>query len=180
MELDNMREETLSSGFDGQDVEECKDGSPMIVRESFVNFIREHDFTSPELYMCAWVFVFDVGQGNFILLRHQNTSILVDTGSSSKMQRYSYISNLFEVFVSDAEIKAIITTHPDLDYYNFLKETWIKNHFSTNVVVYIGGMIDQIRVILEHCAFKRIFIRTPGSVIDQQWAMVWSHINETY
>lgn len=108
--------DTLSSGSDSSDI-----GSPVkdsVVldkkKRKFIKKIKTQDFDAPILYM----FAFNVGQ-NFILLRCQKTAILVDAGSSSKTNCSSYIQELFEACLGNAEIKAIIITHPDSDHYNY-------------------------------------------------------------
>lgn len=159
--------DTLSSGSDSSDI-----GSPVkdsVVldekKRKFIETIKAQDFDAPILYM----FAFNVGQGNFILLRCQKTAILVDAGSSSKTNCSSYIQGIFEACLGNAEIKAIIITHPDSDHYNYLQESWVKKHFSGDVTAYIGCSPKEIKTVLGDCPVGNVFSCMPQEKIDEQW-----------
>ena len=134
-------------------------------RKVFLDTISKQDFSSPELY----VFAFNVGDGNFILLKERKTAILVDAGSSSVHLCKRYIRNYFKKCLGNASIEAVIITHPDNDHINFLGMPWIKSHFSEDVVAFVGCSTDVIDRVLSRCSFKSVFYREPTENPDEQW-----------
>lgn len=167
--------DTLSSGSDSSDIgSPVKDSAVLDEKQrEFIEKIKTQDFDEPILYM----FAFNVGQGNFILLRCQKTAILVDAGSSSKTNCSSYIQELFEACLGNAEIKAIIITHPDSDHYNYLQEGWVKSHFSKDVTAYIGCSPEKVKTVLGDCRVGNVFSRVPKEKIDEQW---YNRTEKTY
>lgn len=114
-------------------------------------------------------FIFNVGQGNFILLRKGDVAILVDAGSSTPGVCVSYIEDLFKACLGRAKIGSVIITHPDEDHYNYLKETWFNSEILPGGPVFVGCPIEKRVTIEAVFSSKNMFYRSPGADVDQQW-----------
>lgn len=75
------------------------------------------------------VFVFNVGQGNFVILRYNKNLVIIDAGNiagiadnpqtdfESYYNDHEYVLN---AIINEAQLKAVIITHPDADHYNYI------------------------------------------------------------
>ena len=118
------------------------------ISDDFVRIINQEVFSEGVVYL----FAFNVGQGNFILLRHGGTAILIDAGSKNKGDKTLYFLNpkdRLETCLKGARIKAIIITHTDDDHYNYLGEDWLKEFLPKGTPLYVGGTFENAKGIIE-------------------------------
>lgn len=76
------------------------------------------------------VFVFNVGQGNFVILRYNENLIIIDAGNiaagrTDKAQTdfesyYNGHKEVWNAIINGAQLKAVIISHPDADHYNYI------------------------------------------------------------
>lgn len=72
-------------------------------------------FDSPELY----TFVFNVGQGNFCLMRKNNKIVIVDAGKGNGLESYVNITKEFlNPFFAKSVVEAVFITHPHDDHFD--------------------------------------------------------------
>ena len=111
-----------------------------------------------------YLFAFNVGQGNFILLRHKETVILVDAGSKNKDDRSLLLKDHVKACLNGAEIKAVIITHTDDDHYNYLGEGWLKEFLPKSTPLYVGGTFENAKEIIEGLGVdtSQLHSRIPG------------------
>lgn len=133
------------------------------VSDAFVSVIEQEAFSEGVIYL----FAFNVGQGNFILLRHKETAILVDAGSKNKSDKLSCFPNprsRVETCLKGVKIKAIIITHTDDDHYNYLGEEWLKEFLSKDAPIYVGGTFEKAKKIVESLGLNAscVHSRVPG------------------
>ena len=82
---------------------------------SYINFIKYPD--------SLHLFVFNVGQGNFCLIKKAKSAIIVDAGSGNSKANFTKFNDIKEILkkvLGPAKIKAVIITHPHADHYNLL------------------------------------------------------------
>lgn len=116
--------------------------------DAFISIIKPEIFLEDAIYL----FAFNVGQGNFILLRHKETVILVDAGSKNKDDKRPCFPNpkdRVEACLKGAEIKAVIITHTDDDHYNYLGKDWLKKFLQKGAPIYVGGTFENAKRIIE-------------------------------
>ena len=68
------------------------------------------------------LFFFDVGHGNFILVRDKDNAMIVDAGGNKTADIMAYIKNLFETCLGNATLNQIIITHDHKDHTNYVEE----------------------------------------------------------
>ena len=79
------------------------------------------------------VFICNIGQGNFVILRYNKKLVIIDAGNiiatpksdKAKIMFEDYYPTHKEVFdeiFKGAELKVVIITHPDADHYNYLPD----------------------------------------------------------
>ena len=76
------------------------------------------------------IFVLNVGQGNFVILRYNGNLVVIDAGTIAKpntdvprnsfMDYYLDHSDVLGGIIKEAKLKAVIITHPDADHYNYI------------------------------------------------------------
>lgn len=142
-DLDNFQESTNTKDLLLEEKNKDSDSSSFDLTNSpedtsakesaFSKLISKQTFDDNSLYM----FVVNVGQGNFILLRKGENAILVDAGSNSKEKVSIYIESYFESCMKGAMINAVIITHLDKDHYNYLKENYVKNKLDKKAPFFI-------------------------------------------
>lgn len=87
------------------------------------------------------IFFFNVGQGNFSLIKQKENAIIVDAGSggnfSSDKVSFENIKSIFLTCLNTAKIKAIIISHTDDDHCNFLSQ--LTDLLSPDFFIVFGG-----------------------------------------
>lgn len=72
------------------------------------------------------VFVLNVGQGNFIVLKYKKNIAIVDAGVAYNIMPFQNFWNKHSKILSkifdNTSIKAVVITHPDKDHYNYIPE----------------------------------------------------------
>lgn len=127
----------------------------------FFSAISQEVFSKGVIYL----FAFNVGQGNFILLRHAETAILVDAGSKDKDDlRSSKLEERVKACLEGAKIEAVIITHTDDDHYNYLGEDWLKSFLRKGAPLYVGGTFEKAKKIIERLGVdsSQLHSRVPG------------------
>lgn len=75
------------------------------------------------------VFVFNVGQGNFVILRYYKNLVIIDAGNIAGRadnpqtdfeSYYNDHKDVLDAIINGAQLKAVIITHPDADHYNYI------------------------------------------------------------
>ncbi len=71
-------------------------------------------------------FVFNIGQGNFIVLKFNQNIMIIDCGFQNATKEscgnfFKTNENTIESIFKQSSIKAVVVTHPDADHYNCLK-----------------------------------------------------------
>ena len=102
-------------------------------------------FDSPELY----TFVFNVGQGNFCLMRKNNKIVIVDAGKGNGLESYVNITKEFlDTFFAGSVVEAVFITHPHTDHFNLFldpKTSLIDKYFDNfkTTCFWLGGMQED-------------------------------------
>lgn len=81
----------------------------------FTSFDISYSEASLDLYL------FNVGHGNFILLKDDEQALIVDAGSQTG-NTWSSIENSFKTCLGKAKIEAIVKTHDHTDHKNFIEK----------------------------------------------------------
>ena len=133
--------------------------------DAFISIIKSETFPEGVIYL----FAFNVGQGNFTLLRHKETAILIDAGSKNKDDKHPCFPNPkghVKACLEGAKIKAIIITHTDDDHYNYLGEDWLKEILPKGTLLYVGGTFGNAKGIIEGLGVdsSQLHSRVPGEL----------------
>jgi hypothetical protein len=88
------------------------------------------------------VFAFDVGEGNCIILRCGNDTVIIDAGAGNSpfFDVGSYILPKIISLIRGTNLKAIFVTHPHGDHYSLIKSLVSEVGYATQPPeVYLGG-----------------------------------------
>ena len=77
-------------------------------------FKKNFNFKNDDLYL----FAFKVGQGNFVLLRHQKDVVIVDAGIDNQNRKIPSLEKIFE----GANVRYVFLTHPHVDHWSFFRD----------------------------------------------------------
>lgn len=88
--------------------------------DNFLKAIKEH--INNNVLHC---FAFNIGQGNFVVLKFNQNLMVIDCGAINVTQEKwddFYVKNetIFNGIFNGSSIKAVVVTHPDVDHYNCL------------------------------------------------------------
>ena len=88
-------------------------------------------------------FVFNIVQGNFVVLKFNKNIVLIDCGSQNATEDFwkdFYKLNQFtlDTIFKNSSIKAVVVTHPDKDHYNCLKSLFAKTMPAKDCIFVVG------------------------------------------
>lgn len=124
-----------------------------------------YDVTKPGLY----IYAFNTGQANFIIMRHGNNAYIVDAGCNKKSQHVGLDKELkekVESIVDDLQLQAVFITHPHTDHYNLLNDV-LRTFNGTqkqNPAFYLGGYLKHYPQDLSINSGKTVYVSPLQSV----------------
>ena len=95
------------------------------------------DFKSENLY----VFAFNVGQANCIVLRKGSNCIIIDAGGSfyQKDSKEKVLEGKVLTLISATIVDAVFVTHPYEDHYTLLQDPIFEPFLKTTTKFFLGG-----------------------------------------
>ena len=85
-------------------------------------------------------FVFNIGQGNFVVLKFNKNILIIDCGSSAIIWDKFYEKNeeVINAIFKESSIKAVVVTHPDEDHYNVLESLFATTTLDEKCIFVVG------------------------------------------
>jgi len=107
-------------------------------------------------------FVFNIGQGNFVVLKFNKNIAIIDCGLKDVTQEkwnafYEKNENVFNEIFENSTIKAVVVTHPDKDHYNCLEYLFNKIAPAKECIFVVGRNNEADYELLDKKSKKVIY-----------------------
>ena len=107
----------------------------ILLGDKFLETIKE-DIEGDTLHC----FVFNIGQGNFVVLKFNKNILIIDCGSSAITWDKFHEKNeeVINAIFKESSIKAVVVTHPDEDHYNVLESLFATTTLDKKCIFVVG------------------------------------------